>query len=128
VQISQAAGVGNTIEINLVASQRAWVKVTVDSKVLFTGRLAPGNAYPFSGAKQVEVLTGNAAGFQVYFNNNDLGVPGQEGEVLNLVFSAKGMTSQTPVVPTSPTTLTPVKTGTPKPSLSATPAPQTPVQ
>lgn len=128
VQISQAAGAGNPIEIHLVASQRAWIKVSVDGKVLFTGRLAPGNAYPFTAAKQVEVLTGNAAGFQVYFNNNDLGVPGTEGEVLNLVFTNQGMTKLPPVVPTSPTTPTPVKTGTLKPALTTTPAPPTPVQ
>ncbi|HEX9012374.1 MAG TPA: RodZ domain-containing protein, partial [Anaerolineaceae bacterium] len=112
VQSSLPAAGASAIEINLVASQRAWIKVTADNKVVFTGRLVPGNAYPFSAGKLVEILTGNAAGFQVYFNNNDLGVVGSEGQVLDLIFTTQGMTKSAPAVPTS-TTPTPTPTGKP---------------
>jgi cytoskeletal protein RodZ len=123
VQMSLPAGVDNLVAINLVASQRAWVQVTADNKVVFTGRLVPGNAYPFSGARQVNILTGNAGGFQVYFNNNDLGVVGSEGEVLNLVFTAQGMQKAAPVIPTSATTPTPTKAATSTPSIKSTSTP-----
>jgi cytoskeletal protein RodZ len=112
LQVSLAAGIGNRVAINLIASQRAWVQVSADGKVVYSGRLVPGNAYSYSGEKDVAVLTGNAAGFQVYFNNQDLGVVGQEGEVLNLIFTSAGLQKAAVVIPTSAVTRTPTKAAT----------------
>jgi hypothetical protein len=119
LQVSLAAGIGDRVAINLIASQRAWVQVSADNKVVYAGRLVPGNAYAYSGEKQVTVLTGNAAGFQVYFNNQDLGVVGQEGEVLNLVFTATGLQKAGVVIPTSAVTRTPTKAATASPTPTA---------
>ncbi len=117
------AGTPGAIEVNLIASQRPWIKVTADNKMVFSGRLVPGNAYPFSAGSQIEILTGNAAGFQVYLNNQDQGVPGTEGQVLDLIFTSKGMQKLTLVIPTSPATATPAlpaATGTPAAGPTAT--------
>lgn len=102
------------LQVYIIARQRAWLKIMVDSKPLFNGRVVPGNAYAYSGAKRIELLTGNAAAFQVFFNQEDLGTLGLAGQVVNLVFMPEGI--QTPTA-----TLTPTPTATER--VTATPTP-----
>jgi cytoskeletal protein RodZ len=110
------------LQVYIIAHARAWLKVTADGKVAFLGRVVPGNAYAYSGAEQVELLTGNAAALQVIFNQNDLGTLGLTGEVVGLVFNAAGVVTPTPAFTATPTQ-TPIATVTPLPSptLPATP-------
>ena len=102
------------LQVYIIARQRAWLKIMVDSKPLFNGRVVPGNAYAYSGANRIELLTGNAAAFQVFFNQEDLGTLGLAGQVVNLVFMPEGI--QTPTA-----TLTPTPTATER--VTATPTP-----
>ncbi|HEY9077233.1 MAG TPA: RodZ domain-containing protein [Anaerolineaceae bacterium] len=95
------------LQVYIVAQQRAWMRVIVDGKTAFDGRIITGNAYPFSGSKQIEVLTGNAAAIQVFFNQTDLGTIGVQGQVVGLVFTPKGI-----LTPTSAATSTPQATRT----------------
>ena len=104
------------LQINMIALQRSYVRITVDKKVVFAGRVIPGNAYEYSGTDSIELLTGNAAGIQVFFNQNDLGVLGTTGQVVDLIFTPPDvMVTPTPLVnPTA--TLPPTSTSTPKPT------------
>jgi hypothetical protein len=62
----------------------------------------------------VELLTGNAAALQVFFNQQDLGVLGNVGEVARLVFVPAGLITPTPAASATPTpTLPPTFTPTP---------------
>ncbi len=115
------------IQVYIVAIERAWMRVTVDGKVAFEGRVVQGSAYSFSAEEQIELLTGDAAGLQVYYNQQDLGVLGGFGEVVERVFSIEGVRTATPAVlptstpmPTSSTTPSPTPTGT---KASPTPTP-----
>ena len=54
------------LEINIVARQRAWMRVIVDGEVAYEGRVMPGSAYSFPGNERIELLTGNGAGMQVF--------------------------------------------------------------
>ncbi len=101
------------IQVYVVARQTAWIKVLEDGKVSFQGRAQAGSAYPFSGTAKVEVITGNAAAFQVFFNQNELGSLGSEGQVIDLVFDQNGL-----LIPTATITPTPTKT----PSITVTPS------
>jgi hypothetical protein len=99
------------------------MRVTVDGEVEFEGRIVPGNAYTFSGEGNIQLITGNGAALEVYFNQKYLGLLGDFGEVVNLDFSAEGLSRPTPTItptllPTSTPTLTP--TATPKPSAAPT--------
>lgn len=106
------------LQIYLVARLRTYVQIISDGKVIFNGRLTPGNAYPFDGQKRLELLTGNAAGVQVFFNQNDLGTLGGVGQVVNLVFSLDGVQTPTPSASTTPTaTRQPTQTAQPSPTL-----------
>src|SRR5208337_2176445 len=47
------------VQIVLVATGQAFVRVTVDGKIQFNGRVSNGTAYSFNGNEQIEVLTGD---------------------------------------------------------------------
>ena len=109
------------IQVYVIANQRVWMQVVVDDRVAFEGRVVPGNAYPFSGNQQIELVTGNGAGIQVIFNQTNLGALGVSGEVVRMIFTEEGT-----LVPTPQFTLTPTPTTTPSPTPTATPTVTTP--
>ena len=68
----------------------------------------------FGGELSIEVLTGNAAGVEVIYNQQDLGVMGLYGEVIDRVFTAEGIATPTPTISPTPTpSLTPEASRTP---------------
>ena len=112
----------------LVAKERAWLRVIVDGEVAFEGRVIPDSAYPFAGNERIELLTGNGAALQVFFNQQDLGILGFYSEVVQRIFTVQGMQTPTPAVPYTATpapTETPTPPGTPAatPTLTSTPSP-----
>jgi len=106
------------VQVYVSVLRRAWMRVAVDGEIEFEGRVIPGSAYSFSGEFQIELLTGNGAGLQVFFNGEDLGVLGVYGEVVYEVFTPEGVLLPTP-------TSTPIPTSTPpdSPTPPATAAP-----
>jgi hypothetical protein len=88
------------------------MRVTVDGEVTFEGRLTPGSAYSFAGNERIELVTGDGGGLQVYFNQQDLGILGTYGEVVERIFTLQGVQTPTPAVPP---TSTPAPTGSPTP-------------
>jgi len=110
------------IQIQLIIIQRSWVRVTVDNILTFEGRLLPGSVKLFGGELNIEILTGNAAGVEVIYNQRDLGVMGLYGEVINRVYTAEGMATPTPTITFTPTP-TETPTATSIPTRTITPAP-----
>ena len=117
---------GVNVQITIVALERTFLRVTVDGKVEFEGRVVPGTAYPFEAQDRIEILSGNAAGVQVTYNGRDLGILGNYGVVINLIYTAQGIITPTPtLVPTPTITRTPTITPSPTKTLvpSRTPTP-----
>ena len=113
------------IQIVIVAKQDSWIRVISDYQQVFEGRLEPGNAYTYVGEDQVEIMSGNAAGLQIFFNQNDIGSVGVTGQVVNLIFNENGLIR--PTATTTPTpTFTPEGTQTMTPTNSRTPTPGEP--
>jgi cytoskeletal protein RodZ len=108
--------VDGAVQVQIVARQRAWMRITVDGKVEFDGRILPGNAYGFAGEEYVEITTGNGAALQVLYNDLDLGTLGAYGEVINFVITVNGVQTPTPTI-----TMTPTETQTPEITLTPTP-------
>jgi cytoskeleton protein RodZ len=110
--------VGNqALQVYVVALQRAYLRITVDNKVVFDARVIPGNAYPFSGNDKIELLTGSAAAIQVFFNQQDLGVLGLVGQVKSYIFTKDGAVTPTPLFTATPTRTTqPTSTSRPSPT------------
>lgn len=114
------------LQVYVVARQNAWMQVTVGKKVVFNGRVVPGNAYPFSGNERVELITGNAAALQVFYNQQDLGSLGLSGQVASLIFTLDGIVTPTPKFSPTPTSTT-QPTVTAQPSPTRVPATVTPL-
>ncbi len=110
------------VQVNLVAIESTYLRVSVDGKVQFEGRTEAGSAYPYTARNQIEVLAGSASGIKVTYNGRDLGVMGGFGEVVDRIYTASGVTTPTPTLaPTS--TAAPDLTPTTAPSATGTPTP-----
>lgn len=107
------------LQLYLVASQRAWVRVIADEEIVFEGRLVPGNAYPYSAGEKIDLLTGNGAGVKVFFNQKEIGILGEVGEVVSVSFTAAGMIIPTPQIPPTATATPVTPTPTPGPTSAA---------
>ncbi len=106
------------VQVYVIANQRVWLRVVVDNRVAFEGRTIPGSAYPFTGKQAIELTSGNAAGLQIIYNQNNLGSLGSVGEVLRLIFTAEGTVVPTPLFTSTPApTLPPTFTPQPTPQL-----------
>jgi cytoskeleton protein RodZ len=114
--------VGNAVGLRILATQRTWMRVTVDGQVQFEGRTVPGQNYTFTASNQILLLTGNAAGLRIFFNEQDLGILGIFGEVIQVIFNAEG--AATPTVSPTPTIDPAILTATSDAALtpSATPS------
>ncbi len=112
------AGPGQAgVQVYLTVRQRGYLRVIVDGKVEFDGRVTPGSAYPFVGVSQVEVLAGNAAGIQVFYNGSDYGVMGEFGELVNQIYTPQGVLAPTPTITPPPPPTLPVTPAATAPAL-----------
>lgn len=128
LQATLSATNNKSIQLVIVAHHRAYMKVTVDGKDAFSGRVVPGTIYSYSGDTAIVLLTGDGSALQVYYNQQDLGILGAASQVVNMQYTSKGSTdlgAQNTATP-SPTqlpTLTPMPTA--KPTLTPTLIPPT---
>jgi hypothetical protein len=102
------------VVVSMFAVERVFVRVSVDGKVAFEGRLAPRETKVFEADNQVVVLTGNAAALRINYNGRDLGLMGTVGEVVNRVYLISGVVTPTATNPPTATN-TPLITSTPTP-------------
>ncbi len=106
-------GAGMSLRILVVHS--AWMRVTIDGEVAFSGRVRPGNLLEYVGQELIEVNTGNGAGLRVYYNGEDQGTLGDLGQVVTRLWSPEGVITPTPTHTRTPTA-TPRVTPTPPPT------------
>jgi cytoskeleton protein RodZ len=111
-----------SVQVYVTVRQRAWMRVTVDGKVEFEGRVQPGSAYQYGGKQQVEILTGNGAALQVFFQGQDLGPMGNFGQVVDRVYTIEGVLMPTETITPTPTE-TPIPSPTPRQTATPTSTP-----
>jgi len=114
------------VQVNIVALERSYLKVTVDEEVAFDGRTIPGNAYLFDAEQTIEVLAGNGAALRVVYNQRDLGLLGGFGQIASFIYTADDVIVPTPAVPPTATLtpfLSPTPTITPSPTITPTTLP-----
>jgi len=117
---TQAANVN--VQVNIVAVERAFLRVIVDGEVAFNGRTIPGNVYPFDAEQSIEVLTGNGAALRVIYNQRDMGLLGGFGQIASFIYTIDEILVPTPEVPPT-ATFTPFISPTPSITPSPTPTP-----
>lgn len=112
------------VQLNLVATERTFMRVIADGQVVFEGRVMPGTAYPFEAQEQIEVLVGSGAAIRVVYNSRDMGLLGSFGQVVSNIYRANEIITPTGL-PTATATITPTPTRTAPPTptsrFSATP-------
>jgi cytoskeleton protein RodZ len=104
----------DSVRIELTAVSETWVRLSVDGEEVFQGRMAPGEQLNYTGQEKIELLTGNAGGLRVVFNGQDQGPLGDLAQVVERVWSPRGV-----VTPTA--TITPTITATPEQSVTPSP-------
>ncbi len=100
------------VQVTILVLERTYLKVIVDGEVKQEGRVVPGAALTFDGLQRVEVLTGSGAAIQIVYNQQNLGVLGSFGEVVNLIYTLNGVETPTPTPSPTPT-ITPRRSPTP---------------
>lgn len=69
--------------------QKCWMEVTGDGRLLYSGILMPGEHKMWSAERYVRIHAGNAGGIRIYYNGEDLGIPGRPGQVIRKTFGAR---------------------------------------
>lgn len=105
-----------TVQVKLSATERTYLRVLVDDRPAFEGRTEPGKDYYYQGARQIEVVAGNAAALRVIHNGTDRGVLGGIGQVVDQLYTSRGIFTPTPTLPPTATA-----SATPTATLRATP-------
>ncbi len=65
----------------------AWLEVRSGEQVLFQGMLMSGAENEFTINEEIYIKTGNAGSTRIIINNEDLGVLGEEGEIVERKFT-----------------------------------------
>ncbi len=124
---TQVASNPGSVSIQLFSNQRTYLRVVADGQVVFDGRTLPSTTYSFTANGQISLLTGNGAALRLFIGNQDQGLLGIYGEVVELVFNAQGVTTPTttptPTLDPAAETGTAESTGTGTATPSGTPTP-----
>lgn len=78
------------VEVAVVATEKAWVRLSADGNRLFGGVLEAGERRTLSGSNRAVVFTGNAGGLEIVYNGKPLGAVGPRGLVRTAVFTPLG--------------------------------------
>ncbi len=105
------------LQLTILVVERTYLKVIVDGEVKQEGRVVPGAALKFEGKSRVEVLTGSGSALQIMYNQQNLGVMGSFGEVVNRIYTLNGIETPTPTPSPTPT-VTPRQSPTPSPTIT----------
>lgn len=107
-------GVYTDVRIHIIILQQAYLRVDVDGKTAFAGRVQPDETYDYVGRRTVTISTGNGAGIRVIFNGVDEGLMGRFGEVVSHTYTPTGVLTPAPTATLTPT-ITPTPADTPVP-------------
>ena len=72
--------------LKIEASEMTWLRVKLDDNPPFEVTLKTGESADWKALNTFELLIGNAAGINVYYNGEYMGVLGEKGKVVSLSF------------------------------------------
>lgn len=91
VRQSPLANTSAPVQVSVTAhDESAWVQVSADGKIAFSGTLQPNETREISAAEQVKVLTGNAGALTISLNGKTLESLGPIGQVRMVTLTAEG--------------------------------------
>ncbi|MFH1136800.1 MAG: RodZ domain-containing protein [Pseudomonadota bacterium] len=65
--------------------EEVWVSLLIDGKIVRHGLYKSGMSETWNAESDFRLNVGNAGGVRVFFDGQDLGVPGKQGQVVNIV-------------------------------------------
>ncbi|HSG44191.1 MAG TPA: RodZ domain-containing protein [Anaerolineales bacterium] len=119
--IIPTVNVNVSVQVNLVAVERTYMRVIVDGENVFEGRVVPGNVYFYEAEEQVEILVGSGAAIRIAYNGRDLGLLGAFGEIISNIYRAEDIVTPT-ALPTAEATNTVPPTATSRPTNTPVPS------
>jgi cytoskeletal protein RodZ len=112
---------GSSVSLTIRITQRAWVSVTVDGKVMLTDLLEAGQVQGWQVSHDLTILTGNAGGVLLTMNHRNLGAMGEAGEVVRRSWVVNQNGAQEVLNVTATEIAGPVAAGSALPGATATP-------
>jgi cytoskeleton protein RodZ len=87
-----------SLQVVLNASEKSWVSIHVDGKLLFSGILQPNDRREIKAEEKVKVVAGNAGGIYISLNGKNIEALGPRGQVRTVEFTRAGaqVVSRTP--------------------------------
>ncbi len=99
---ASAAAAPSPFTIRFAATERCWMRFTVDGKHVFEVTLKKGDTYSVNAVSDIKVRIGNPGGVTAFYNNNHVTVSGNRGRPVEMSF---------PLVGTHTASLVTLKTG-----------------
>lgn len=118
-QATPLGGVFTTVNLRLVTRHETYLRVLVDGKEAFNGRLFSGDIQSFQGTQTVALYVGDASALQVEYDGQDQGSLGSFGQQLIRIWTLSGAQTPTPTITPTPaptTTFTPTPRGATPPA------------
>lgn len=78
------------VKISANFTGRCWVSVKADGKTLFEGTVEKGETKEWKAKQKLDLTAGNAGAVSVKYNEEDQGVLGKEGEVVEKTYRLAG--------------------------------------
>jgi hypothetical protein len=66
---------------------RTWLQVTVDGEVVLASLVEAGEDPSWTGQESIALVIGNAGGAYLTVNGEEIGYLGEEGEVIEAVYT-----------------------------------------
>lgn len=102
-----------SLSLEVVASQRSWLRVTVDGAVVEEGFLNANDTRVWEAEESILIRTGNAGGLTLILNGEDLGPMGNIGQVVErgwVVGEDGAVLDESPLTPGAVPTAAPTAT------------------
>ncbi len=89
-QVAEASRDEVVVKVTALPADISWVQVTAsDGSVVFSGSIGGGKSKTFRDKNRLSMVIGNAAAVELTVNGQDLGSPGESGQVARLKFTPK---------------------------------------
>ncbi len=82
----EAFPAGEGHELSVAITERCWVRVVADGKVVFERSMLAGEEATWRAERSIRIKVGNASGIDVTYNGVHIGVLGKPGQVVERAF------------------------------------------
>jgi cytoskeletal protein RodZ len=89
----------NRVVLNLSATEKTWLSITLDGKRIFSGILEPSQTKTLTGSDLATMKVGNAGGIEVLWNGKSIGPIGPRGQVREVLFTPDNFEIKQPTKP-----------------------------